>query len=204
MLRDTFNALVDNYTSDVKLKQELREEIELCYTNKNRHYHSLLHLENLLQQLTEVRLLIKDWNTVLFTLFYHDIVYNPLKHNNEDESAEFANKRMLLLAVPENIIRNCKQQILATKQHLPNQDTDTNFFTDADLSILGANWGAYQTYSKQVRKEYSIYPDIVYKPGRKKVLLHFLEMDQIFKTPHFITKFEPQARLNLRKELEEL
>jgi predicted metal-dependent HD superfamily phosphohydrolase len=52
-----------------------------------------------------------------------------------------------------------------------------------------------------VRKEYLIYPDLIYNPGRKKVLHHFLAMDRIFKTDFFYNKFEQQARQNLRKEI---
>ncbi|MDX2245424.1 MAG: hypothetical protein SF052_01505 [Bacteroidia bacterium] len=80
-------------------------------------------------------------------------------------------------------------------------DNDTNLFTDADLSILGQKREIYHAYSTNVRKEYAIYPDILYNPGRKKVLQHFLAMEQIFKTPHFQEKYEAQARANLEEEL---
>jgi predicted metal-dependent HD superfamily phosphohydrolase len=39
---------------------------------------------------------------------------------------------------------------------------------DADLSILGKDLDTYLAYTKMIRKEYSIYPDFLYKPGRKK------------------------------------
>jgi len=44
-----------------------------------------------------------------------------------------------------------------------------------------------------------VYPDLVYNPGRKKVLNHFLAMDSIFKTDYFYNKFDRQAKENLRK-----
>ena len=62
----------------------------------------------------------------------------------------------------------------------------------------------YDTYCQQVRKEYSIYPDFLYKPGRKKVLEHFLNMERIFKTTYFFDLYEAQARENLRRELSSL
>jgi predicted metal-dependent HD superfamily phosphohydrolase len=55
-----------------------------------------------------------------------------------------------------------------------------------------------------VRREYSIYPDLLYKPGRKKVLQHFLNMEHIFKTIHFYTLYEQNARNNLNREIAEL
>jgi predicted metal-dependent HD superfamily phosphohydrolase len=60
----------------------------------------------------------------------------------------------------------------------------------------------YSDYYKNVRKEYSIYPNLLYNPGRKKVLKHFLAMGKIFKTDYFYQKFEKNARLNLQKELD--
>jgi predicted metal-dependent HD superfamily phosphohydrolase len=138
----------------------------------------------------------------LFTLYYHDIIYNSLKSDNEEKSAELAEKRMKQIFVSNDTLELCKKQILATKSHIKSTDSDTNYFTDADLSILGQDWDAYSSYYKNVRKEYSIYPDFVYNPGRKKVLNHFLSMDRIFKTAFFYNRFEIQAKRNLQKEME--
>ena len=109
---------------------------------------------------------------------------------------------MKQINVPTEIIENCKSQILATKTHQDNSDIDTNLFIDADLSILGQDIETYKVYFQNVRQEYSIYPDIIYNPGRKKILQHFLEMDRIFKTDYFFAKFENQEKLNLHYELE--
>lgn len=202
MLKETFNELLANYTDDDNLSQELWTEIEKSYSDKKRHYHTLAHLDNLLIQLTEVKSEIKNWNANLFTLYYHDIIYNSLKSDNEEKSAELAAKRMKQVSVPVSTIELCSNQILATKSHVKSADSDTNYFTDADLSVLGQSWDVYTQYYKNVRKEYSIYPDFVYNPGRKKVLNHFLSMDRIFKTEYFYNKFEVQAKLNLQMEIE--
>ena len=90
MLKETFIELLTNYTDSDNLTDELWTEIEKNYTNKKRHYHTLQHLDNLLTQLTEVKDQIQNWNTILFTLYYHDIVYNSLKSDNEEKSAELA------------------------------------------------------------------------------------------------------------------
>lgn len=200
MLKQTFIELIANYSKDVALANELWNDIDLHYSSKNRYYHTLNHLENLLNQLLEVKNEIKDWNCILFTLYYHDIIYKATKSDNEDKSADFAKKIMIKLTVAKSIIDNCKSQILATKKHLFNVDLDINYFIDADLSILGQDWDLYSSYYKNVRKEYSIYPDLLYNPGRKKVLKYFLAMEKIFKTDYFYQKFESNARKNLKKE----
>ena len=204
MLKETFVKLAATYTEDSVLINELWEEIKAAHSAAKRHYHTLRHLENLLDQLQAVKDQINNWDVVLFTLYYHDIVYNPLKDNNEGKSAELAEARLSALAVPAALVQRCKQQILATKKHLPDSDPDTNYFTDADLSVLGQDWPAYSAYAEGVRKEYSIYPDLIYKPGRKKVLQHFLQMDRVFKTDHFYNKLEASAKRNLQQELEGL
>lgn len=137
----------------------------------------------------------------MFSLFYHDIIYNTLRTDNEERSAELAVKRLNQIAAPPDLIKHCKTQILATKKHSVDSNCDTNFFTDADLSVLGFNWDRYSEYFKKIRKEYSFYPDLIYNPGRKKVLKHFLAMERIFKTESFFGKFEMQARENLKQEL---
>lgn len=201
-LKQTFSRLLTNFTDDESLKIELWTEIEKNYSNKKRHYHTLQHLDNLLIQLMDVKNEIQDWDTLLFTLYYHDIIYNALKSNNEEKSAELAEKRMKQIAVPIEKIARCKKQILATKSHIKSADSDTNYFTDADLSVLGQSWEIYSAYYKNVRNEYSIYPDAIYIPGRKKVLTHFLSMESIFKTDFFYNKFEMQAKQNMQKEME--
>jgi len=127
-------------------------------------------------------------------------VYNPAKSDNEEKSAGLATVRMQQLSTPAGMIERCGRQILATKQHGGHHDADTNYFLDADLSVLGQPWEVYASYYKNIRKEYAIYPALIYNPGRRKVLNHFLQMERIFKTAHFFNKFEQQARLNLQKE----
>jgi predicted metal-dependent HD superfamily phosphohydrolase len=204
VLKETFTRLLTNFTDNNRLANELWTEIEKNYSSKKRHYHTLQHLDNLLAQLIEVKGEIQNWETTLFTLYYHDIIYDALKSDNEEKSAELAEMRMNQISVSNNIIKLCKKQILATKSHIESTDSDTNYFTDADLSILGQTWPIYSMYSKNVRKEYSIYPDFVYNAGRKKILNHFLAMDRIFKTNFFYNKFEIQAKGNIQKELEQL
>ena len=153
------------------------------------------------KQLVEIKPKIKEWDTALFAMYYHDVIYNSLKTNNEEKSAEFAANRLQSISVPDATIKDCVLQILATKKHAECDDSDINYFTDADLSILGMSWDLYAEYYKNVRKEYSLYTDLIYVPGRKKVLQHFLQMERIFKTDHFFNKFELQARENMQQEL---
>ncbi len=200
----TFETVWSKYSTGSNRIAALWAEVENNYSGKGRHYHTLIHLENLLTQLLEVKSSIKDWDTMLFSLFYHDIIYNVLKSDNEEKSAMFAASRMHELSLPNSSIERCKHQILATQKHQPDPDSDTNYFTDADLSVLGQKWDIYWEYAQNVRKEYAIYPDLLYRPGRIKVLRHFLDKPRIYHTPYFGGKYEAQARANMEAELRTL
>lgn len=203
-LKQIFTKLVSIYANDESITTSCWIEIEKNYSSPGRYYHTLFHLEMLLDQLNGCKPMISDWDSVLFSIFYHDIIYNVLKSNNEEKSADLAAKRLLALNVPLDRINTCREQILATKSHQVSNSEDVNLFTDADLSILGQPDDVYEQYCSQIRQEYSIYPDIVYRPGRKKVVAHFLKMKRIFKTSIFYDKYESQARKNLESELNRL
>jgi predicted metal-dependent HD superfamily phosphohydrolase len=203
MLKQQFIELVNKYSTESTLVETLWNEIEKKHTSKKRHYHNLSHLDNLYHQLFNVKSEIEDWDTILFSMYYHDIVYTATSNDNERRSAELAKERLESIAFPKEKISKCVAQIMATNGHSISKDNDTNFFTDADLSILGQSWEVYLEYTKQIRKEYSIYPDFMYNPGRKKVVSSFLTMDRIFKTSWFFDKLEKAARENLSKELQQ-
>lgn len=202
MLKATFETLVYNYSGEPSHATELWAAIEKEYSGKKRFYHNLAHLENMLRQLESCRNLIDDWDTTLFALFYHDVIYKATAKDNEEKSAEAAVDVLHKLNFPESRINKCGAMILATKLHTLDADNDTNLFTDADLSILGSNWDDYLNYCKNVRKEYSIYPDFMYNAGRKKVLQQFLDMENIFKTGFFRGLYEEKARKNLKQEID--
>lgn len=204
MLTDTFLQLVKKYSTDHELANNLWLEIFTKYSEPKRHYHTIEHLEAILTDLKEVKDEITDWDTTLFAVFYHDIIYKASSSTNEQDSSKLAVKRLFEIDYPADKIAKCANMILATKQHERSEDNDTNYLTDADIGILGENPEEYQKYTEQIREEYTIYADFMYNSGRKKALQHFLKMETIYKTEHFLKKYEEQSRFNISNELEGL
>jgi predicted metal-dependent HD superfamily phosphohydrolase len=204
MFETAFRAILAHLTSDQTLINKLWSEIASHYNRRIRHYHNLYHLETLLRELLIIQDKITDWQTIVFSIAYHDIIYNTLKKDNEEKSASLAYERLGLLKLPTYRREKCREQILTTKGHYNSNDSDTNYFTDADLAILGSNYFRYKKYTEQIRKEYNMYPNLIYKPGRQKVLKHFLQMPTIYKTDYFIERYEQQARNNIQYELQAL
>lgn len=199
-LRFTENC--SRFTDKAALIDSLWSEIEGKYSEKGRHYHNLHHLEHLFTELDSVKEKIRDFTAVSLSVFYHDVIYDPTSTSNEEKSAAFAVSRLGKLCADADTIRKVSEQILATKSHHPAGDTDTGYLLDADLSVLGKNTQTYTEYTQQIRKEYAVYPDFLYRPGRKKVLQHFLASEYIFKTEEFRQRYEVQARENLMAESE--
>ncbi len=202
MLKERFLKLISKYSDDVQYNIECWEEIKKSYSSKYRHYHNLLHIENMLLELENVKSQIKNLDTILFAIYYHDLVYKTTKTDNEYQSAQVFEKRISKTSFHN--LRECKAQIESTKHHKHSADDDTNILLDLDLSILGKSPKEYQKYSENIRKEYRIYPDFLYRRGRTKVIKSMLESDSIFKINYFINKYENQARANLRSELQQL
>lgn len=201
MLKQLFTELVSNYSADNKLSVRLWNEIEINYRDAGRYYHDLGHIKKMYASLQEVKDYVDDWDIMLFALFYHDIIYQAKRSDNESESALLAARHLGEINLDKKRIERCSVHILATKGHTKSTDNDTNRFIDADLSILGAEDQIYKRYMKDIRREYFMYSDKEYSYGRRKALDHFLKMDAIYKTQHFVDKYENQARKNIQEEL---
>lgn len=201
-LKSIWWTLASRFTDDQKIIVELWDDIQTQYSSENRYYHSLDHLEYMMETARSNKKAINDYDTILFSIFYHDIIYDINRQDNEYQSSIIAQKSLTKLGVPEPQIRNCMQQTLATMSHDQRDDADINLFIDIDLAVLGEEWEMYDEYRKKIRAEYGIYPDAIYNSGRIVILKYFLNMEKIFKTPVFYDNHETRARENLKKELE--
>lgn len=201
-LKERFSENCLLFTEDKNLIEQLWSDIEKRHTGKGRHYHNLEHLEHIFTELETVRNKIGNFTEISFSVFYHDVIYSAASKSNEEKSAEFAASALQKLNITHDAVERISKQIMATKSHQKSDDRDTNYLLDADLSILGKDRKTYIDYTQKIRKEYSVYPDLLYKPGRKKVLKHFLALERIFKTEDFTVQYEGKARENILAEIE--
>ena len=175
------------------------KQLTKVYSGASRHYHNLIHLEEMIACFETYKIQLQFPDEVLYSIFYHDIIYKSTRKDNELKSAELA-----VDLLPNNTTVNKQiifDMILATKDHISKGIEDEKWLIDFDLRILAKDWEDYEIYFKQIRKEYSIYPDFLYNPGRKKALEHFLENENIYQTQTFRELFEAKARQNIKKEI---
>jgi predicted metal-dependent HD superfamily phosphohydrolase len=206
-LRIIWHKKLSPYTEGMTgLVSATYDELIKHYTTNRRYYHNLNHVVDLLNQLKQYEFQINDWESVYLAIWFHDSVYVPNKPGNEEKSAELARKFLNQTRYPPARIEKVIEYILATQNHEVSEDAslDFQYFLDFDLSILGSDETIYDTYAKQIRDEYFLYPNFMYNRGRKKVLQHFLDKPFIFKTDDYRAKFEDKARENLQRELSRL
>lgn len=197
-------TLLSKYSEETLLANQLAKFVIKSYTTRNRYYHNLTHIAALLDWSDEYASYLQQKEIVDLAIFYHDVIYNPLRRDNEARSAILAMRDLRKLNFPPPQMNEIENFILATAKHdLGNADAESDlaYFLDFDLAILGTDWESYLLYTQQIRKEYSIYPDFIYNEGRKKVLQSFLSKPHIFHTEKIIDQLEAQARSNLAREI---
>jgi predicted metal-dependent HD superfamily phosphohydrolase len=113
-------------------------------------------------------------------------------------------KQLSALGFPRHLLGKVERYILATQHGATPQameDADLDMLLDLDLSVLAAPSDRYRTYALAIRQEYSVIPDTLYRPGRRRVLEGFLTRSQIYRTARLRTLWEAPARANLSGEV---
>lgn len=177
-------------------------EIIKRHSERHRVYHSVGHLTALFRVLEPVWDEIEDPARIELAIWFHDIIYKPLRSDNEHKSADLAVKRLTECGVAPELIARVDQLIRATAQHQDGgSDHDDALFLDADFSILGASTDVYDRYVTAIRREYRLVPKHLFRAGRVKFLRHALGQNRIFHTDYFEGAYGARARENMAREL---
>lgn len=178
------------------------QQIIKKYNHSGRYYHTSQHLASMFGWYEKFDQMIEAHAAFQLAIFFHDIVYSPIRKDNESRSAALAQKNMEKWRCGEALVVKVSQLILSTATHHPlAAHPDFDFFLDIDLAVLGSPRDEYFRYASAIRKEYRIFPDRMYFPGRKKVLENFLLRPQIYYSAPMYEILEKQARENLAEEI---
>lgn len=175
------------------------EEVHEHYCEPSRFYHTLDHIQDVLQTVDRLGSYAPNVNVVKLAAWLHDVIYDSRASDSEERSADYAERLCAKLAIPEGPL--VAGLILKTKMHDPDGDADAQVLIDADLAILGANESVYRTYAEKIRQEYAWVPEPDYRKGRQRVLQNFLSRPRIF---HLLTSLEDLARQNITAEIARL
>lgn len=178
------------------------------YNESHRFYHNLDHIELMLDEYERYSYsenLMKDYDKIctLFSIWFHDIIYNPSKTNNEKESVNEFKKFLKYVGLNTLFLKDVSHCIMATQHINPPSAFLPSLVCDLDLYKL-ADSKLNKRISNNVRKEFSHLSDKEWLEGRKLFLEFMLKKDSIFSLFSFIDKFEILARNNMSKELENI
>jgi predicted metal-dependent HD superfamily phosphohydrolase len=189
---------------EAELPPDLPAGLRARYAEPQRHYHSWQHIEELLALFGEIEAGLADRRAVLFAILFHDAIYDPQAHDNEEKSVVLLHQQAASLLDPATLAR-AEAMVLATIRHeLPaghNAGSDMAHFLDMDLAILGASPERFAEYEGQIRREYAHVPDDAFAAGRAAVLRRFAERPQLYFSHWGRARFEEQARANLAAAL---
>ena len=178
-----------------------RQELVAAYTAPGRPYHNLAHIEDCLAALAQVDDVSSlDREILTEAIWWHDVVYDPTRSDNEELSAQLAERH-----VRADISHEVGRLIRLTKSHdVAADDRLGAVLISIDLSILGAEPERYDAYAAAIRQEFIHVSNADYRAGRAAVLRRFAARPVIYPDAAFAAKYDQRARDNLRRELARL
>ena len=184
----------------------LWQYIAVRYNETQRAYHSLQHIQQLFVQFEQIKHHLNEPHIIALALYYHDVIYDPRRSDNELKSAEYMVEALKGYLSAEQC-QHIYALIMMTATHELHEclDTDTvsdaAYFLDMDLSILGTPWSEYQVYAQAVRQEYRHIANEDYRTGRIAVLQKLFAHPVLYLTAYYHNQFEVQARDNIKREI---
>ncbi|SOC47355.1 Predicted metal-dependent phosphohydrolase, HD superfamily [Blastococcus aggregatus] len=167
----------------------------------HRRYHDLAHLAAVLGIVDRLADDATDPAAVRLAAWYHDVVYDPRRNDNEASSAGRARAGLRGL-VPDERIAEVERLVLLTAGHAVEPgDANGAVLCDADLAVLASPPESYAAYASAVREEYGHVPDELFTAGRIAVLEQLLALPRLYRLPVVAGTWEPRARANMAAEL---
>ena len=147
------------------------------WNESHRSYHTQNHLLELIEQINEQKSKLSQtqYEKLMLCALFHDIVYDPMRQDNEEKSAEFFINCCSEKSNPD--LLEVKQMILDTKTHEATTDL-SELFNHFDMKVVEMDYEKLLEWERGIHDEYQSYGDL-YKHGR----LQFLET-LLDKCPH--------------------
>ncbi|MCP4107004.1 MAG: hypothetical protein GY749_15950 [Desulfobacteraceae bacterium] len=187
-----------------KNTDDLFQALLKSYSEPHRAYHTLSHVNDCLKELGRSRHLADNENEIKVAIWFHDAVCKPTASDNEEKSAQWAEKVLAEAMISHSTVRRISDLIMATKHPCKPESCDAKLLVDIDLSILGRHPDVFNDYETKIRIEYKRIPWFIYRKKRAELLKSFLNQDQIYMTKEFCDRYEEQAGKNLERSIAEL
>ena len=198
-------AAIANNIDPVEV-QALWQTVNTRYNEAQRAYHTLSHIEQLFAQFEQVESQLDEPHIIALALYYHDVIYEPTRSDNELKSAEYAIESLSPYLTTEQCQRIYVLIMMTATHQLDelmdaNKRSDAAYLLDMDLSVLGTAWSEYAQYASAVRQEYAHVPVTDYRTGRTAVLKGLLAHPRLYLTDFYFERLEKPARDNIKREI---
>ncbi len=193
-MKTRFIELIRSIGGNIDLAPTYFNEIKIQYSSKDRAYHNLTHIAESLKE-------YDNFNSyspkIELAIWYHDVIYNPKRNDNEEKSSEFAKNQLINMNINHSLINDSIRIINSTKHTFVLSNLDEMIMSDIDLSIFGKDKQRLMQYEEGIRFEHGFVPENVYRIERAKILRRFFEKDRIYYIDFFRDKIEVKAKENL-------
>jgi predicted metal-dependent HD superfamily phosphohydrolase len=179
------------------LRDDVFDELVNAYTAPDRHYHDIRHIADCLSEFDGVRRLAQNPDAVQTAIWFHDVVYDGRRTDNEEQSAEVAAAALRRLGASEAFIHEVQQLILFTRHDLEPDTPDGKLMVDIDLASLALAPDRFDENSRRIRREYLHVPEEAFVRARNDMLGGLLKRPRIYYTDVFYGRYEDRARENL-------
>jgi len=199
---DVFAAEWHNLAQTLALPTALTDvllaELQAGYGDPARHYHTEKHIVAMLNGAAVFD--FEDHDMARLAIFFHDIIYDPARSDNERRSADRLKQRLSGF-IPAGRLGRATATIEATATHRATGNHDIDLVLDLDMAILGQPWPVYEIYARGVMTEYLPHiGEAAWRHGRVALFIDpTLAHGDIFLTRYF-KPLEAQAVENLRRE----
>jgi predicted metal-dependent HD superfamily phosphohydrolase len=210
--RKIANLILSKYIKDNESLNSEVEKLFNMYTNIDRYYHNVKHIEDLYNKATSFKTTINNMESFGLAILFHDCILDvnntsrDVENSNEGLSAKYCSELLKKYNAHPKLIDRVKKMILATISHTSTEDPDTNLFIDLDLSSLANDYKSYEVYSANIYLEYqkaTSFTEETYRTGRIKFLNSMIKRNKIFLTRQY-RHLENTAKDNMGRELTEL
>lgn len=145
------------------------------WNESHRSYHTQNHLLELIEQINEhkSKLSQTQYEKLMLCAIFHDIVYDPMRQDNEEKSAEF----FINCCSEKNNsdLLEIKQMILDTKTHESKTEL-SELFNYFDMSVVRSDYDHLLEWEKGIGEEFvPVYGNENYKAGRIQFLESLLD-----------------------------
>lgn len=200
-LKNRFLKLLDSLSIPDPQAHKLAKRVIEAYNYSDRHYHGLRHIQHCLEELDRLpRDLNVNKQKIELAIWYHDLIYDPKKSDNEEKSA-FCFQSDFKEHLDEKDLSQIFEMIMASKhQGCHNDGLDLDLFLDIDMSVLGQPESDFMDYEMAIRAEYKSIPKWLFFYSRKRFFKKLLK-SRIYRTQNFYERYEAQARKNISRLL---